>query len=132
MVEYVKPATIVEHVAPVPAVTYEDEVEEFNLLMRYVTLAPAVTCMAPAPVAANLDPVTAPVVEAGPVVVQPAHVVEYTTLAPAVTCLAPAPVAEYVDPAPAATNAAPASWDELEARLLALTPEEQRQVLKMI
>ena len=88
--------------------------------------------MAPAPVAANLDPVTAPVVEAGPVVVQPAHVVEYTTLAPAVTCLAPAPVAEYVDPAPAATNAAPASWDELEARLLALTPEEQRQVLKMI
>ena len=53
--------------------------------------------------------VTAPVVEAAPVDVQPAHVVKYVTLAPAVTCVAPAPVAEHAAPATAVTFAAPAS-----------------------
>ena len=43
MVEYVQPASVVEYVAPVPAVTYEDEAE-----VEYLAPAPTVAYLAPA------------------------------------------------------------------------------------
>ena len=117
---HVAPAEIVE-VAELPVSATAPVVEVVEAapvdvqpahVVEYVTPAPAVTCMAPAPVAGYIDPVSAPVVEAAPVDVQPAHVDEYVAPPPDVAFAAPTPADDYAAPLPEVTDAAPTPVDE--------------------
>ena len=81
-------------------VTYAETVEEMDL---------------EPPLPAEPAPVTAPVVDAPPVVVeraQPTPVAVFVAPVPAVSCAAPTPVAVFVAPVPADSCAAPASVAE--------------------